>query len=139
MCKESLWLGGIQELAVKDAVVEWLLAESVAGEDQFFLMRVPQSDREHSIQVLYKRVAVFFIQVRDDLGVRLRDKSVAFRLELTSHAAIVVQLAILHGDHALVFVEYRLVARGEIDDREPSHSESDVRVHPDPFRIGTSM
>src|SRR4029078_13216305 len=56
MSKYRLGLGRVDQLAVKNAVVQRLFAKTVTGKDQLFCSRIPQSDREHSVDVLDKRV-----------------------------------------------------------------------------------
>ena len=82
MREQGLWLGRVEQLAVKNAVVQRFLAKSVAGEDKLFFSRVPQRDREHPVEVLDKILAVDLVKMRDDLGVGLRDEFVAFLLEI---------------------------------------------------------
>ena len=40
----------------------------------------------------------------------------------------------MHGDDRLVLAKNWLVARREIDDRQPPHPESDSVIHPDALR-----
>ena len=82
MSEQSLWLGRVDQLAVKNAVVERLFAKTVAGEDQLFLPRVPQRDREHSVEMIDKILAVLLVKMRNDLGVGLRDELVTAFLEI---------------------------------------------------------
>ena len=53
--------------------------------------------------------------------------------------AVVVDLAVLDDGRAAVLVRDRLVARVEVDDREPSRREPDAAVDERAFRVGAAM
>ena len=59
--------------------------------------------------------------------------------EIGAHVAIVVNLAVEHYGHGVIFVEGGLVAREEIDDREPSDAQRDPVIHQIAFGIGPAM
>src|SRR5258708_5994540 len=130
MSKERFWLGRVDQLAVENAIIHWLFAVTVAGDDEPLSSCIPQRDREHPIDMIDKIVAVFLIKMRDDLGVGLRNELVPAFFEGLAALAIIVKLAVHHHDDRFVLTVNRLIARMQIDDREPPHSERNSVVHP---------
>ena len=65
-----------------------------------------------------KRVAVFFVQVNDELAVAARSESMTARLELCAKRRVVVELAAHDARDGAVFVFDRLRAACDVDDRE---------------------
>ena len=59
------------------------------------------------------------------VGVRV--KSVAFRFEIGAQLLVVINLAIEHHPHALIFIMNRLMARVEVNDRESPHTQAHRR------------
>src|SRR5690606_29551568 len=106
MGEQGFWLGAPDELAAEGAVVERLFAKAVAGDDELFAARVPERKGVHAVDVLEQGVAVFLVEMREDLGVGLGGELVAFCLELRADLAVVVQLAVHHDDDGTVAVEY---------------------------------
>src|SRR3954447_16374319 len=94
MSEQCLWLRRIQQLALKDAVVQRLFAKAVASENEFFLSSVPQRNREHPVEMVDEIIAVFLVQMRYDLGIGLCDELVSLLFEFEAHVAIVVKLAV---------------------------------------------
>jgi hypothetical protein len=60
-------------------------------------------------------------------------------LHLTSETGMVVNLAVEDDPHAVVLVAHRLMASGNVDDRQPPVGQPDTPVHPQSRSIGTSM
>src|SRR5262245_61936866 len=90
--KDSLRFRGVDQLSVKDTVVNGFLAEAVASDNKLFLPGVPQRNSKHSVEMVNKIIAIFLIKVWDDLGVGLRDEFVAGFFQLFADLTIVVQL-----------------------------------------------
>src|SRR6185369_17707558 len=59
--------------------------------------------------------------------------------EICAQFAIVVDLAVENYRDALVFVENRLFAGDQIDDREPAHSKGYAARHEQSFRVRSAM
>ncbi len=151
LLEQRLELGGEGERALAQAVVERLDPEAVAGEQQALLALVPDRHREHAAQPLGEALAVLLVEVDEHLGVGGGAEAVAAALELTAQLAVVVDLAVLDDDDAAVLVGDRLIAAGEVDDRESPHRQRhavsgkaalavrppvhEPRVHP-PHRLG---
>jgi hypothetical protein len=71
---------------------------------------------------------VLFVQVDEYLGVAVRPETVARALQVAAQFAVVVDLTVLNDVDGLVLVGHRLVARLEVDDREPARRETDALV-----------
>jgi len=61
----------------------------------------------------------------DHLGVALRPEDVAEARQLGNQFPIVVDLAVVHDDHAAVLVVERLLSRREVDDRESAMAQAE--------------
>ena len=76
--QQRLELGAENEHAVaQDRVIQWLDAQSVAGEKQRRAVPVPKRERKHSAKALDACLAPGFPRMDDDLGVAARSESVA--------------------------------------------------------------
>src|SRR5205823_8199219 len=100
---------------------------------------VPDRDREHAAEPAREVVAVLLVQVDEDLGVAARAEAVAGGLELPPELLVVVDLAVLDDVDGAVLVRDRLVARLEVDDREPAGGERDAAVEERPVAVGPAM
>ncbi len=116
------------ERAAGCAVVERLDAVAVAREHEPARALVPDRDREHPAQPAREVEAVLLVQVHDRLRVGVRAVRVPVVHELAHELRVVVDLAVLDDDAASVLVEDRLVAAGEVDDRESARRERDGAV-----------
>ena len=96
-------------------------AEAVAREEE--LARSSRSQTANAKSPFSRREAVgapLLVRVGDDLGVAVRLEPVAEHLELAAELEVVVDLAVLHHPEACrPSLADRLVAAGEVDDREP--------------------
>ncbi len=86
-----------------------------------------------------KCIAEFLVQVGQYLGIAFRDELKSVFLQLRTHLAVVVQLAVHHHDDRPVLAKHRLVARLQIDDRQPPHPQRDRLIRPQPLRIRPAM
>ena len=86
-----------------------------------------------------RRVAPFLVPVHEHLGVATRAERVAGALELVHELAVVVDLAVLDDDDRAVLVRDRLVAAGQVDDREPARGDADALVRVHALRVGAAM
>jgi hypothetical protein len=113
-------LRGEGELVRAEAVVERLDPERITGEHEPSLPGVPECDGEHAAQALREPVAVLLVEVHQHLGVGAGRKAVAGDLQPRTKLAVVVDLSVLDDVDRAVLVRDRLVARLEVDDREPA-------------------
>jgi len=108
---------------------ERLLAEAIAREPERARRAVEKRDRVHPVDPLQQPVHPPRDEaVREDLRVAARLEREALRFELAAQRFVVVDLAVLEGDHLAVAREERLVAARDIDHREAAHRERDVAL-----------
>jgi hypothetical protein len=128
LAHQRLQLGGEGEDARGGRVVERLDAEAVAREHQPAPARVPQRDTEHAAQLVHEARPALLVEVHEHLRVAAGREAVAALLEARHQLAVVVDLAVLDDVDGAVLVRDRLVAAGEVDDRQPAHREADGPV-----------
>ena len=139
MREDSFRLGRVDQLIVKNAIIKRLFAKPVAGKNEFFLSRVPESDGVHAVEVIDEIIAVLLVKVRNDLYVGLRYKLVALLFQFGADLAKVVQLAIDHCDDRPVLAVNWLVTGVQINDRKPPHAESGTFAEPYTLRVRPPM
>ena len=83
-------LRGIQQFTVEDAIIYWFFTKTITRENQLFLSRIPQRDREHAVDMIDQIVAIDLIQMRDDLDIGLRAKFVSAPFEIRTNLAVIV-------------------------------------------------
>ena len=126
--RQRAQLGREAQLAADVPVVERLDPVAVAREHEAAARGVPDRDREHPAQPLGEAGAVLLVEMDEHLGVGVRAEGVPGALELVAQLGVVVDLAVLDDDDAAVLVRDRLVAAGEVDDREAPRAERDLAV-----------
>src|SRR3954471_5370694 len=100
-------------------VIDRLLPQTVAGEEEAALVPVPDGEGEHPAQALGKLLAPLLVPVDQDLGVAVALEDVALGNQLALEIEEVVDLAVEDDPDAPVLVGHRLRAGGrEIDDRQ---------------------
>ena len=122
-------LGRERERDVVEAVVEGLDPEPVPREHEPPPRRVPDRDGEHAAQPRREPGSPLLVRVDEHLGVRPRREAMAGARELAGQLAVVVDLAVLDDRRGAVLVRDRLIARLEVDDREPPRREARSAVH----------
>ena len=128
MGEQRLEFGPEEESAVvQTGVVKRLDPEAVAGEKQRFAVAVPEGEGEHAAKAVDTRCAPGFPGVDDDFGVATSVEDMTERLQFWNEFLIVVDFAVENDADRLVFVIERLLAGGQIDDREPAVAEADAR------------
>ena len=121
-------------------VVDRLLAEAIAREEQPLAPRVPDGEREHPVDALRKRFAPLLVPVDEHLGVAVAAEHVSVRNQLGAQMQVVVDLAVEGDPDGPVLVRHRLGAgRGEIDDRQAPVAERDGPVHVQAAPVGAAM
>jgi len=114
-------------------------ANPIADQQQPLTTLVPQRDRELAIEMLDEAVTILFVQVNDDLGVRVGPKAMPLALQHLPQLQIVVDLAIEDNSHTAIFIEDGLPAALQIDDAQPRVCQRKRRALQKPFTIGASM
>ena len=77
--------------------------------------------------------------VDDDLGVATGAEHVAQRLQFGAQLAEVVDLAVEHHDDVAVLVDHRLLAGGEVDDRQAAVAEADAGLDVQLALVGAAV
>ena len=72
-------------------------------------------------------------------GIAARVEAVAGTLELVHQLAVVVDLAVLYDDDRAVLVRDRLVAAGQVDDREPAGGDRNGAVEMRALGVGAAV
>ncbi len=89
--------------------------------------------------VLEDALAVFLVEVDDDLGVGVRAEHVALGLQFRLALGIVEQLAVVDDGDALILVEDRLLAVAETDDGKPAVGEAEAGAQQESVVVGAAM
>ena len=120
-------------------VIERLLAEPVARQEQRLPPRIPQRKREHPVEAVETSLAPLLPGVDNDLGVGARPKVVAERRQLRHQRLKIVDLPVVDDAHRAVFIELRLVAGDQIDDRQPPHPQPDPRCNVETVAVRSTV
>ena len=129
MREHRLQLGAEQEGAViEQRVVQRLDAQPVARQEQGLAVAVPEREGEHAAKAVDAGLAPGLPGVDDDFGVAAGVEHVAERLQLRDQFLVVVDLAVEDDAHAVVFVVERLLAGGQVDDRQAPVPQADARL-----------
>ena len=139
MREQNFWFRSKQQRSIEDAPVKRLLAKSIARDEQATFPIIPKREREHAIEMLDHITAIFFVKMRQDFRVRFAAKGVAASFQIRSQFAVVIDLAVENYRDAVIFIECRLLARQQIDDRQTPHSQRDAIIDQITFRIGPAM
>src|SRR5215211_2210324 len=137
--QDRLRLRAEPEAPIAGCVEEGLLADPVAGQEQPSAAAVPDCEGEHAPQVVDAAVPELLVEVDDHLGVGSGREAMSQRLQLPAELAVVVDLAVLNHDDALVLVEDRLVAGLEVDDRQALDTEPHSVFAEGPAGVGTAV
>ncbi len=137
--QERLGLRGEGELPLGERVVKRFDAEGIARNDQPLGAAVPERQGKHALELLQERIALLLVEMDDDLGIAARGELVARLLETGPQLAEVVDLAVADDDEIAVLVADRLMAAGDVDDRQPPHAEEQLIVDEATLVVGSSM
>ena len=111
---------------VEQGVEQRFDAEPVSGEKQGFAVAVPEREGEHAAEAVDTAFAPGFPGVHDDFGVAAGMKRVAQRLQFGDQFLIVVDFTVEDDADAVVFVVERLLAGGQINDRQAAVAKTDA-------------
>ena len=106
MLENALDLGGEDELAVDNGVVEGLDAEEVARAEQLVLGAIPNGEGEHAAQLVEHVLAPCKVRHKQNLGVGVLLERPTFGFELRAQIAIVVNLAVENDDEVALRVHF---------------------------------
>jgi hypothetical protein len=120
MARQRAQLAGEREQLVGLVVVEWLLAEAVARQQQAAAARVEHDESEHAVQTSGELGAPLLVAVHQHFGVGMvGTEHVAAPLELPAQLNVVIDLAVEDDTDSRVLVPHRLHAAGRVADGEP--------------------
>jgi hypothetical protein len=111
---------------VKQGVVKRFDAKAVAGEEKGFAVTVPEREGEHATEALDAFFTPGFPGVNDHFGVTAGVEGMAERLQFGDERLVVVDFAVEDDADSFVFVIKRLLAGGEVDDREATVAKPDA-------------
>ncbi len=126
--QDRLGLGAEQEALAFAGVVERLLPEPVARDEQPAPAAVPHREREHAVQAFDDRVAPRAIAVEDHLHVAVGAERVTEQLELATKLALVVDLGVRDQDDAVVRA-HGLRAAVDVHDRQARVGQAEAGFH----------
>ena len=121
------------------SVVQRLDPEAIARQHESSLSAVPESDREHAAQAVDEAWTMLLVEMHQDFRVAPGRESVTARLERLHELLVVVDFPVLDDPDRFVLVADRLVAAGEIDDRQAPRGEADVPVDERAAAVGASV
>ena len=101
--------------------------------------RVPEREIEHAVQAPHKRVTFGVVHVQQHFVVRAGLEAVALGLQLGAQLAVVVDLAVARRPERLLDIAQRLVAAGQVDDRQAAHRDAAIGVNVHALVIGPAM
>ena len=109
-------------------VVQRFLAETIPGQKQTTSYSIENGEREHAINPRRQLFAPFLPAVHQHFSVRMiRSKAVAAALEIGPELGVIIDFAVENDADLAVLVPHRLMARGEVNDRQPPMAEKDMR------------
>src|SRR5207244_3829870 len=77
-----LWLGGEGDSIAVHVKKEWLLSQPIPGHEQRPFRPIPDGERKHAVEMLERVDAEGPVGGQDDLGIALRTKPMAPRLQI---------------------------------------------------------
>src|SRR5436190_15559662 len=105
-----------------------LFAHAIACEKKRSIILIPDRESEHPAQQFQKVSTVLVVEMNDGFGIGFCIELVAALFKVVSQLAVVIYLAVKNDPLSLVGVVDRLFAAGEVNDRQPSHGESNVLI-----------
>jgi hypothetical protein len=137
--QQRLQLRAEHQRGAVPVVIQGFDAKVVARDEQALRAPVPQSKREHALQVLEHAHAVLPVGVKQRLGVAVGAERMAARLQLAPQRGEVVDLAVEHAREVAVGRAHRLRAAGEVDDRQAAETERERAVAVVAFVVRAAM
>ncbi len=123
--QHALQLAGEQQPARLVPIDQRLLAQPVAGQEQLPPPGVPEGEGEHAVQVREHLRPLVLVEMDEHFRVALGAEAVAGPLQPAAELAEVVDFAVEDDPHRAVLVGHRLLAAGEVDDRQPAMAQGD--------------
>src|SRR5262249_14249776 len=93
----------------------------------------------HAAQPFDEAFAFFLIQMDKHLGIAVGSETMPLGLEIGTERLEVVDLAVEDDLDGAVLVADRLIASGQVDDRQATVDETDSRLGKEALRVGPAM
>ena len=119
--------------------VERLDAEVVAGQGEPLLLAVPDRQAEHAVEPVERVGPPLRERLQHDLGVGVGLEGAPERLELGPQVEVVVDLAVVGDRVATVGGVHRLLAVGDVDDRQPPVGQAAGAAGDDALAVGPAV
>ena len=123
----------------EEGVVQRFHPEAVAHHEQRLLVAVPQCKGKHAAKARHTGFAPGFPGVDDDFGIGMGAEGVAQGFELGHEFLKVGDFAVEHDDDRAILIEQRLLAGGQVDDRQPPVAQSHARFQMQAAFVGAAM
>src|ERR1044072_6767225 len=120
-------------------VIERLNAESIARDEELFLLRVPDREGTHAAQKIDAAATMLFVKMENRFRVAVCAIDVTARFQLVAIIGVIVDLAVVDDLKRAIPVDHRLMPRGDVDDAQAAVAETDIRVNEDPRFVGSAM
>ncbi len=121
-------------------VVEGLLAEAVARQQQPAAPRIPEGEREHAPQAVHQPVSLLLVEMHQHFRVAARAEGMTLAGQLAAQVLEVVDLTIEDDPDRAILVAQRLRrVRRQIDDRQPPMAEAQAAVEVHAASVGPAM
>src|SRR5438105_15885709 len=115
--------------------MQWLLAQAITYQQQFFAFLVVQSKSKHSAQFLHTSRTQLLIQMNYDFGIRVGIEAMPFELQILPELGEVIDLAVENNPDSLVFVVDRLMSACQINDAQAPHPQSKTSLRMNSFVV----
>ncbi len=130
--------GKPQRTAVVE-IVQRFDAHPVARHEQAASFRVPNGEGKHPAELLDALGTLVLVQMNNDFRVGLRAKYVAPLDQPLPKLVEVVNLAIEHNPDRIVLIREGLASRAQVNDGEPTMSQTDVSLDVMPVPVRTPV
>ena len=137
--KQRLHLAGKHEASGVFGDVERTHSEGIARQNQLAAFAIPQADGPLAVEASERLGAPLFVGVHDHFGVAAGLELVAAPDEFLAQLHVVEDLAVERDPQRAALVRERLLARRQIDDRQPGVGKTGVAIAVDPELVRTAV
>src|SRR5688572_28315909 len=94
MCQQYLRFRCEQQGVIKNAPVEGFLSKPIACNEEPALSLVPQRKGKHTVEMFNHCIAVFFVEMWQNFGLRSTAKRMSALLRVSAKLAVVIDLSV---------------------------------------------
>src|SRR3981081_125499 len=124
---------------MEHCVVQRLLAQPIARQEQFAVRFVVNGEGEHAAQLLNAVGSHLLIEVNNNFGIRLRVEAMTAALEFSAEFGKIIDFPVVDNPRTPVFVKHRLMTAGKVNNAEAPHSETGTVLNEDTFIVGATV